>query len=62
MKNSNNNYSISFASLLTLLFVTLKLLGKIDWSWGWVISPILISWGIMLVAIIILLLFSVFNK
>jgi hypothetical protein len=32
--------SISFGSLLTLLFVAAKLWGKIDWSWWWVCSPI----------------------
>lgn len=28
---------------LTLLFVTLKLLGIIAWSWWWVLSPLWIS-------------------
>lgn len=27
-------------TLLTLLFVGLKLTGHIDWSWWWVLSPI----------------------
>ena len=30
----------SFLSLLTLLFVALKLTGYITWSWFWVLSPI----------------------
>lgn len=29
-----------FLSLLTVLFVGLKLTGFIDWSWWWVLSPI----------------------
>jgi len=28
--------------LLTILFVALKLLDKIDWSWWWVLSPLLV--------------------
>lgn len=29
-----------FASVLALVFITLKLLGHITWSWWWVLSPI----------------------
>lgn len=32
-----------FGGILTLIFITLKLLGKITWSWWWVLSPIWIS-------------------
>lgn len=34
---------ISFAGMLTILFIGLKLTGYIDWSWWWVLSPIWIS-------------------
>ena len=34
---------IGFVGLLTIVFITLKLLNKIDWSWWWVLSPIWIS-------------------
>lgn len=33
---------ISFLSLLTILFIGLKLTNYIDWSWFWVLSPVLI--------------------
>lgn len=32
--------SIGFFTQLALVFITLKLLGKIDWSWWWVLSPL----------------------
>lgn len=32
-----------FIGLLTLVFITLKLCGVLDWSWVWVLSPIWIS-------------------
>ena len=32
----------SFYQNLTLIFITLKLIDKIDWSWWWILSPILI--------------------
>lgn len=34
---------VSFAGLLTVLFVGLKLTDNIDWSWWWVLSPLWIS-------------------
>ena len=40
----------SLPTLLTVLFVALKLCGVIDWSWWWVLSPIPITLGIALVA------------
>lgn len=42
-----------FVLLLTVLFIALKLLGFIAWSWVWVLSPIWIS-----VLIILSLLFA----
>jgi len=38
----------SFPTLLTVLFIALKLCGIIDWSWWWVLSPIPITLGIVL--------------
>lgn len=31
---------ISFTGLLAVAFIVLKLLGVIDWSWWWVLSPL----------------------
>lgn len=31
------------ARYLTMIFVTLKLCGVIEWSWWWVISPVFTS-------------------
>jgi hypothetical protein len=41
--SSSTSGGIGFAGLLTIVFITLKLLGKIDWSWWWVLSPLWIS-------------------
>jgi hypothetical protein len=55
MKNENQNNNtnvgggIGFTGLLTIVFITLKLLGVINWSWWWVLSPLWISFGISLV-------------
>ena len=34
---------IGFVGLLTIVFIVLKLVGVINWSWVWVLSPIWIS-------------------
>ena len=54
MDNSISNGG-GIAGLLTIVFITLKLIGYITWSWWWVISPILISVGLALFIILIVL-------
>lgn len=39
---------VGFTGLLTIAFIVLKLCKVIDWSWWWVVSPILISIGLCL--------------
>lgn len=51
--NSNVSGGIGFTGLLTLLFIALKLLGVIDWSWWWVLSPMWISFLIALIVVVI---------
>lgn len=55
----NRNISINFGGffgLLTILFIALKLLGVISWSWLWVLAPLWIPAAVLLVLIIILLI------
>ena len=40
-KSSSTTSGIGFFGLLTIVFITLKLTGYIDWSWFWVLSPLL---------------------
>jgi ATP/ADP translocase len=40
MSDNNTNTGIGFCGLLTIVFITLKLVDKINWSWWWVLSPI----------------------
>lgn len=46
----------SALELLTIVFVVLKLLGYIDWSWWWVLAPTLIPLGIVILALVILVI------
>jgi hypothetical protein len=49
--------SISTPTLLTIVFVVLKLLDVIQWSWWWVLSPIWISTGLAIILVVILWIF-----
>ena len=46
--SSSSSSGLGFAGALTILFIALKLLGKISWSWWWVLSPLWIGWAIIL--------------
>lgn len=46
-------------NLLTLGFVVLKLCGKINWSWVWVLCP---TWGSMLVFLVVLVAAILWTK
>lgn len=61
MDNKNNTTSggIGFTGILTIVFIVLKLLDVIKWSWWWVLSPIWISFGIALVIIFIPLVVAI---
>jgi len=48
-----DNMNIGFADVLTIVFIILKLTEYIDWSWFWVLSPILIEFIIIFILKII---------
>ena len=50
---------ITFTGLLTILFVALKLLGVISWSWIWVLSPLWIGFALVLILFIVFYLVGV---
>lgn len=57
MSDSNIVFGIGFPSLLTLLFIGLKLSGVIQWPWLWVLSPLWISFVFLIVAMYVLVVF-----
>lgn len=56
--NSNSSGSgskgLGFTGALQIVFIVLKLLGKITWSWLWVLSP---TWISLILAIVIVIIF-----
>lgn len=54
MKNSGGGLGVG--SVLTIVFVVLKLVGVINWSWWWVLSPLWIGFGVTVLLILLFLL------
>ena len=50
---------IGLVGTLTVVFVDLKLLGLITWSWWWVLSPIWIPISLVVVLLIIAIIIAV---
>lgn len=52
MKNNNSSGGgIGCGTVFLIVFVVLKLVGVIDWSWWWVLSPIWITAGIIVMLV-----------
>ena len=50
---------IGFFGLLTIVFITLKLLDVVQWSWWWVFAPLYIPLVVLLGAVIVLLILHI---
>ena len=64
MSNNENKtvvkrQGLGLGTVLTIIFVVLKLVGVIDWSWVWVLAPFWISAIISLVFGLVALLITV---
>lgn len=47
---------IGFCGLLTITFIVLKLTHVINWSWFWVLSPLIFSVGLVVFLLVFLIL------
>ena len=55
----NKRVGLGLADVLTIVFVVLKLIGIIEWSWFWVLSPVLIS---VILVLVIWGIYAIINK
>lgn len=53
MVKTEKTTGIGFTGLLTLVFIVLKLIGKIEWSWLWVLSPLWIAFAIYMIGLVV---------
>lgn len=52
MSDKTTHYGVGFTDLLLIVFIVLKLTNVINWSWWWVLSPLWISLGIVIIILI----------
>ncbi len=52
--SGSSSGGISFAGLLTVLFIALKLTHVVDWSWWWVLSPLWISAALAILVLLVI--------
>lgn len=53
---------IGAPTLLAILFIALKLMGVITWSWVWVLSPLWIAALIWLVVVLVILAVKIWSE
>ncbi len=51
--SSSSSGGIGLPGALTILFVGLKLTHYIDWSWWWILSPMLIAFALLGLVVIV---------
>lgn len=51
-KEKASGGGLGIGGVLAVVFIVLKLVGVIDWSWVWVLAPIWISAGLVLLLIL----------
>ena len=62
MDNKNKTSGgLGLASVLTIVFVVLKLVGVIDWSWLWVLSPLWIDLILTVLVIVGIAIYVVYE-
>lgn len=57
--NKQTSGGVGFIGILTLIFITLKLTGHIEWSWVWVLSPIWIVFALLVLILFVAVVIGV---
>lgn len=57
-KKSKGSHSMSIGTVLGIIFIVLKLIGLIEWSWVWVLAPFWIGAIITVLSLIISVIVS----
>ena len=61
MSRINNKQTVTtsfpIASILAIVFVVLKLTNNVDWSWWWVLSPLWVPLGIIVILFAVIFIF-----
>ena len=58
MENNRNVYGLGVLDILQIIFIVLKLVGVITWSWPVVLIPLWITLGLIAIILIIITLIN----
>ena len=58
MENNRNVYGLGILDILQIIFIVLKLVGVITWSWPVVLIPLWITLGLIAIILIIITLIN----
>lgn len=56
---SSKSSGIGICEVLTIVFIVLKMVGVVNWSWLWVLCPL---WIDILLTIIVLVIITIIDK
>lgn len=62
MSESKSSGGIGFCGLLTIVFIVMKLLGKITWPWIWVLCPLWAGVAVFILVLLVLFILGVVFK
>lgn len=62
MSTQTSSGGIGFIGLLQIVFIVLKLIDKINWSWWWVLAPIWMPFALIFVAVFIAIVYSALRR
>ena len=57
MSNSKS-VGLGFCDVLLIVFIVLKLIGVINWGWGWVLAPLWIPVLLVVIGFLVSLIFD----
>lgn len=57
-KSSSSSGGLGCGGVVQVVFIVLKLLGLINWSWWWVMSPTLVGLAISVVFLVVVLVLA----
>lgn len=59
---TNSSGGIGISTVLFLIFLVLKLIGTISWSWWWVFAPLWIPFALIFGFLILTIVIAAFDK
>jgi hypothetical protein len=59
---TNSSGGIEISTVLFLIFLVLKLIGTISWSWWWVFAPLWIPFALIFGFLILTIVIAAFDK